>query len=51
MENPSAVLSMGIDDFAAAVGVSRATVFRFCKELGSAVILSAAQLLGTGTYD
>jgi len=34
MENPSAVLSMGIDDFAAAVGVSRATVFRFCKELG-----------------
>lgn len=34
MENPSAVLSLGIDEFAAAVGVSRATVFRFCKELG-----------------
>jgi RpiR family carbohydrate utilization transcriptional regulator len=34
MENPSAVLSMGIDEFAEAAGVSRATVFRFCKELG-----------------
>jgi len=34
MENPSAVLSMGIAEFAEAAGVSRATLFRFCKELG-----------------
>jgi RpiR family carbohydrate utilization transcriptional regulator len=34
LENPSAVLSMGIHEFAEKVGVSRATVFRFCKELG-----------------
>lgn len=34
LENPSAVLHMGIDEFAHTVGVSRATVFRFCKELG-----------------
>lgn len=34
MENPSAVLAMGIDEFAQRVGVSRATVFRFCKEMG-----------------
>ena len=29
-----AVLAMGIDEFTQRVGVSRATVFRFCKEMG-----------------
>lgn len=34
MENPSEVLSLGIDEFARQVGVSRASVFRFCRVMG-----------------
>lgn len=34
MENPTLVLSLSIDEFAKEVGVSRATVFRFCEVLG-----------------